>query len=57
MALILPCDNSILREDVCQRKTFKINPGERLHISVEKSMADFFEREINLHLKIEMMKA
>jgi hypothetical protein len=58
MKFILPCDNSKLREDCCQRKTYEVDikNGKRLYPTVEKAMAEFFEREINCHIKIEMLK-
>ena len=58
MKFVLPCNNPALREDVCQRKTFEVDArsGQRLHETVEKSLADFFEREINFHIKNEMLK-
>lgn len=59
MKFILPCDNQILREQVCLRKTYKLDflNGERLHESVESGLANFFEKEINIHVKVEMLKA
>jgi len=58
MKFILPCDDSDIRADACQRKTYKadIVNGKKLHPSVEKTMAEYFEREINCHIKIEMLK-
>lgn len=58
MKFVLPCDDAQLREDVCQRKTFEVDVknGKKLHPSVEQGMADFFERELNVHIKIEMLK-
>ena len=58
MKFILPCDNADLRTEVCQRKTYKadIVNGKRLHESVEKTMAEFIERECNCHIKLEMIK-
>ena len=58
MKFVLPCNNPALREDVCQRKTFEVDArsGQRLHATVEQSLADFFEREINFHIKNEMLK-
>jgi hypothetical protein len=61
LKFILPCDNTDIRAEACQRKT---NIGKReiateskrLHPSVEKTMAEFFERELNTHIKIEMLK-
>ena len=54
MKFILPCDNTDIRADACQRKTYKadIVNGKKLHESVEKGMAEFFERELNCHIKI-----
>ena len=59
MKFMLPCDNQQLREAVCLRKTYKLDfeNGERLHESVEKALAEFFEKEININIKVEMMKA
>ena len=59
MKFCLPCTNPALREDVCQRKTFEVDArsGQKLHESVERGLADFFEREINFHIKNEMLKA
>ena len=54
--MVLPVDNDILREDACQRKTYKVEPGQRIHPSVEHALADFFERELNFHVKMEMLK-
>jgi hypothetical protein len=31
--------------------------GERLHESVESGLANYFEKEINIHIKLEMLKA
>ena len=58
MKFVLPCNNPQLREDVCQRKTFEVDArsGQKLHESVERALADFFEREINFHIKNEMLK-
>ena len=58
MKFVLPCHNPQLREDVCQRKTFQVDVvnGQRLHDSVEVALADFLEREINFHIKNEMLK-
>ena len=58
LKFILPCDKSELREEVCQRKTYDIDlkQGKRLHPSVAESMADYFEAEVNCHLKLEMLK-
>ena len=58
MKFILPCDDQNLRGDACARKTYPIDikHGKRLYPTVEKTMADYFEREINLHIKLEMMK-
>ena len=43
---------------MCQRKTFEVDvkSGKKLHPSVEQGLADFFERELNVHIKIEMLK-
>lgn len=58
MKFVLPCNNPALREDVCQRKTFEVDAhnGKRMHETVETSLADFFEREMNFHIKNEMLK-
>ena len=56
LKMVLPVDNDILREDACQRKTYKVEPGQRIHPSVEHALADFFERELNFHVKMEMLK-
>lgn len=58
MKLILPCDDKQLRTDACQRKTYEVDikAGKKLFPDVEKMMADYFEREINCHIKMEMMK-
>ena len=60
MKFILPCDNTDLRAECCQRKTNHGTKasvaGKRLHESVEKSLTEFFEREIDAHIKIEMLK-
>lgn len=57
MQMILPCDNLILRSDAAQRQSGRFDPrGGRLASPVEVCLVDFFEREINLHLKLEAMK-
>lgn len=58
LKFILPCDKEELREQVCQRKTYEVDvkAGKRLHPTVEGAMADYFEAEINCHLKLEMLK-
>jgi len=58
MKFILPCDNEQLRTDVCQRKTYEVDikAGKKLYPTVETAMADYFEREINIHVKVEMLK-
>ena len=58
LKFILPCDNVQLREDACQRKTYEVDikNGKRLYPTVEKCLAEYFEREINCHIKIEMLK-
>jgi len=58
MKFILPADDPNLRADVTQRKTYKVDivNGAKLHPEVEKTMANFFEREINTHIKIELIK-
>lgn len=58
MKFILPCDDKQLRTDACQRKTFEVDikNGKKLYPLVEKLMADYFEREINCHIKCEMLK-
>jgi hypothetical protein len=58
LKFILPCSNPQLREEVCQRKTFKVDAvnGGRLHESVEAALCEFFEREISFHIKNEMLK-
>lgn len=58
MKFILPCDNEQLRTDVCQRKTYEVDikAGKKLYPTVETAMADYFEREINIHIKLEMLK-
>jgi len=58
LKFILPCDKEELREEVCQRKTYDVDmkAGKRLHPSVATAMADYFEAEINCHLKLEMLK-
>ena len=58
MKFILPCDDKQLREDACQRKTYEVDikNGKKLYPEVEKLMADYLEREINCHIKIEMLK-
>ena len=57
MQMVLPCDNLVLRADAAQRQTGRFDPrGGRLNSPVEVSLVDFFEREINLPLKLEAMK-
>ena len=58
LKFILPCDKEELREEVCQRKTYDVDlkQGKRLHPSVAEAMANYFEAEINCHLKLEMLK-
>ena len=61
LKFILPCDNPEIRTEACQRKTAMgkrdVSAGtKKLHPSVEKAMAEFFERELNTHIKIEMLK-
>jgi Ca2+-binding EF-hand superfamily protein len=57
MQMILPCDNLHLRSEASQRMTGKYDPRMgRLAPSVERSLTDFLEREINLHLKTEGIK-
>jgi len=58
LKFILPCDDPNLRGDVCQRKTYQVDikHGKRLHPTVEKALSDFFERELNYHIKVEMLK-
>jgi hypothetical protein len=58
LKFILPCDKEELREQVCQRKTYEVDAkaGKRLHPTVEGAMANYFEAEINCHLKLEMLK-
>tara|TARA_B110000285_G_C15094162_1_gene600898 strand:+ start:303 stop:599 length:297 start_codon:yes stop_codon:yes gene_type:complete len=58
LKFILPCDDAQLREDACQRKTYKVDikNGKRLYPAVEKTMTDYFEREMNIHIKMEMLK-
>jgi hypothetical protein len=58
MKFILPCDDSDLRADVTQRKTYKVDivNGAKLHPTVEKEMTNFFEREVSTHIKIELLK-
>lgn len=58
MKFILPCDKPELREEACLRKTYKadLKAGQQLHQSVETAIYEFFDRELTLHTKIEMMK-
>ena len=58
LKFILPCDDKNLRADACQRKTFEVDiqHGKKLHPEVEEAMASYFEREINCHIKTEMLK-
>jgi hypothetical protein len=58
LKFILPCDNEELREQVCTRKTYEVDiaNGKRLHPTVEKAMADYFQNEILCHISLEMMK-
>ena len=58
MKFILPCDNEQLRTEVCQRKTYEVDikSGKKLYPTVETAMANYFEREINIHIKLEMLK-
>ena len=61
LKFILPCDNTDIRAEACQRKTAigkrDLTEGtKKLHPSVEKAMAEYFEREMNTHIKIEMLK-
>ena len=48
LKFILPCDNEELREAACTRKTYEVDVqnGKRLHPTVEKGMADYFQNEI-----------
>jgi len=56
--MVLPCDDKQLREEVCGRKTYQVDAinGDRLHESVEQGLANFFSRDIDLQIKIEMLK-
>lgn len=58
MKFILPCDNTKLREEACLRKTYKVDlkNGKKLHPSVERAMLEYFERELNCHIKMELLK-
>ena len=58
MKFVLPCDDAKLREDACQRKVFEVdsNKGKGLHPDVESGLADFFECELNVHIKMELLK-
>lgn len=58
MKFILPCDNMELREEACQRKTYKVNlkAGQKLHSTVEKALTAYLEQELNCHVKMELLK-
>lgn len=58
LKFILPCDDEALREAACTRKTYEVDVarGKRLHPTVEKAMADYFQNEILCHINLEMMK-
>lgn len=58
MKFILPCDKPELREEACLRKTYKpdFKAGAKLHPTVEAAMYEYFDREINCHVKMEMLK-
>ena len=55
MQMVLPCDNMLLRSDASQRPTIPCH-GSRLPENVELALADFMERELNMHIKLELMK-
>ena len=54
--MVLPVDDDKIREDACQRRTYKVEKGQKIHHSVAKALADFLEREMNFHVKMEMLK-
>lgn len=58
MKFCLPIDDKDLRSDCCQRKTYKVDikHGKKLYPAVEKALSEYMEREINIHLKMEMLK-
>ena len=57
MQMILPCDNLRLRSLASQREPRTRPVNGRLPPHVERMLCDFFEREINLHLDLERIKA
>lgn len=56
LMLVLTTENHKLREDACQRVTYKPKPSEFLHPKVEHALSNFLEREIELHIKLEASK-
>lgn len=51
--MLLPCDNLQLRSEASQRPATAVQPGRRLSNNVEKTLTEFLERELNMHLKLE----
>lgn len=60
MKFILPCDNLDIRAEACQRKTVigtrDVQKGKKLHPTVESGLTEFLERELQIHIKMEMLK-
>lgn len=56
MQMLLPCDNLQLRSEASQRQASAVQPGQRLPNNVEKTLTEFLERELNMHLKLESQK-
>jgi hypothetical protein len=53
--MVLPCDNLLLRSEASQRPT-RTTDNNRLAFEVERALADFLEREVSMHVKLEVIK-
>jgi hypothetical protein len=56
MQMILPCDDLRLRSEASQRHPKGLDDQGRLPEPVERMMVEFLEKEISLHMRMEVMK-
>lgn len=57
MQMVLPCDNLVLRSEASQREPLGLDASGQLGQQVERLLAQFFEQEVDLHVKMDQLKA
>lgn len=56
MQMVLPCDNLLLRSEASQREPLGLSAEGTLSPQVERLLAQFFEQEVSLHVKLDQLK-